>query len=96
MELWDWSLTVSKDAEMKARIGGVKRMITTFDFYFGCTLGEQLLRQTDNLGCALEDSSKKYALNRRTEARGQLTWAIRLAPRSHFVLATGLGYLGNQ
>ena len=50
MELWDWSLTVSKDAEMKARIPGVKSMMTTFDFYFGCTLGEQLLRQTDNLG----------------------------------------------
>ena len=50
MELWDWSLTVSKDAEMKARISGVKSMMTTFDFYFGCTLGEQLLRQTDNLG----------------------------------------------
>ena len=25
-------------------------MMTTFNFYFGCTLGEQLLRQTDNLG----------------------------------------------
>ena len=34
MELWDWSLTVSKDAEMKARIPGVKSMMTTFDFLF--------------------------------------------------------------
>ncbi|KAK2567210.1 hypothetical protein P5673_009021 [Acropora cervicornis] len=50
MELSDWSLTVSKDAEMKTRIPGVKSMMTTFDFYFGCTLGEQLLRQTGNLG----------------------------------------------
>ena len=33
MELWDWSLTVSK-----ARIRGVQSMMTTFDFYFGCTL----------------------------------------------------------
>ena len=43
MELWDWSLT-----EMKARIRGVQSMMTTFNFYFGCTLGEQLLRQTDS------------------------------------------------
>ena len=42
MELWDWSLAVSKDAEMKARIRGIKNMMKTFDFYFGCTLGEQL------------------------------------------------------
>ena len=50
MELWDWSLSVSKDAEMKARIRDVKSMMTKFDFYFGCTLAENLLRQTDNLG----------------------------------------------
>ena len=42
MELWDWSLIVSKDTEMKARIRGVQSMMTTFNFYFGCTLGEQL------------------------------------------------------
>ena len=59
MELRDWLLTASKDTEMKARIRGVKSkiMMTTFDFYFGCTLGEQLLRQTDNLGRSLQDSS---------------------------------------
>ena len=33
----------------------------TFNFYFGCTLGEQLLRQTDNLGRALHDSSTSAA-----------------------------------
>ena len=32
MELWDWLLTVSKDTELKARIRGVKRMMTTFDY----------------------------------------------------------------
>ena len=36
-------------------------MMTTFNFYFGCTLGEQLLRQTDNLGRALHDSSTSAA-----------------------------------
>ena len=68
MELWDWSLPVSKDKEMKARIRGVKSMMTTFDFFFGCTLREQLLRQTDNLGRALQDSSTSAAQgNRRTQ-----------------------------
>ena len=32
-------------------------MMTTFDFYLDCTLGEQFLRQTNNLGGALQDSS---------------------------------------
>ena len=61
VELWDWPLTVSKDAEMKAWIRGVKSMMTTFDFWFGCTLGEQLLRQTDNLCRAWQDFSTSAA-----------------------------------
>ena len=65
MELWDWSLTFSKDVEMKARIRGVKSMMTTFEFDFGCTLGEQLLRQTDNPGRALHDSSTSAAQGNR-------------------------------
>ena len=55
--LWDWSLTVSKDSERTTRIQGVKSMMKTLDFYFGCTPGEQLLSQSNNLGRALQDSS---------------------------------------
>ena len=40
-------------------------MMTTFKFYFGCTLGEQLLRQTDNLSRALQDSSTSAAQGNR-------------------------------
>ena len=36
-------------------------MMTTFNFYFGCTLGEQLLRQNDNLGRAMHNSSTSAA-----------------------------------
>jgi len=36
-------------------------MMTKFNFYFGCTLGEQLLRQNDNLGRALHNSSTSAA-----------------------------------
>ena len=42
---------------MKARIRGVQGMITTFPFYFGCTLGAFILKHTDNLNHALQGSS---------------------------------------
>ena len=57
MELWDWSLEVLKDTEMKSRITGVKSIMAKFSFYFGCCLGEKILRQTDNLSRALQSSS---------------------------------------
>ena len=56
MELWEWSLDISKDTEMKARIRGVQGMMTTFPFCFGCTLGAFILRHTDNLRHALQGS----------------------------------------
>ena len=49
IELWEWSLEVCKDTEMKAWIRGIQGMMTTFPFYFGCTLGEFVLKHTDNL-----------------------------------------------
>ena len=52
---------------MKAKIRGFKSMMTTFDFLFlfQCTLGEQLLKQTDNLGRTLQDSSNPAAQGNR-------------------------------
>ena len=50
---------------MKERIQGVQSMMTTLNFYFGCTLGEQLLRQTNNLSRALQDSSTSAAQGKR-------------------------------
>ena len=61
MELWEWSLDICTDTEMKARIRGVHGMITTFQFYFGCTLGAFILRHTDNLSHALQGSSMSAA-----------------------------------
>ena len=57
MELWEWSLDICKDTETKARSRGVQGMMTTFPFYFGCTLGAFILKHTDNLSNALQDSS---------------------------------------
>ena len=53
MELWEWPLDICKDTEMKASIRGVQGMMTTFPFYFGCTLGAFILKHTDNLSHAL-------------------------------------------
>ena len=36
-------------------------MMTTFNLYFGCTLGEQLQRQNDSLGRAMHNSSTSAA-----------------------------------
>ena len=60
----------------------------TFDFYFGRSLGEQFLRQTDNLGGALQDSSTsatqgnsltqdvvKTLLKDRTDSSFSIFWA---------------------
>ena len=40
---------------MKARIMGVQTFMTTFEFYFGCSLGELLLSQIDNLSKTLQN-----------------------------------------
>ena len=50
---------------IKARIRGVQSIMTMFNFYFGCTLGEQLVRKTNNLGRALQDSSTSAAQGNR-------------------------------
>ena len=53
-ELWDWSIENIKDASMKARIRVVKSHMMQFDFYFGLSLGECLLRHADNLSGTLQ------------------------------------------
>ena len=55
LDLWEWSLSVLKDTEMKARIIGVNSVMKKFSFFFGCCLGECLIRQTDNLSKTLQD-----------------------------------------
>ena len=53
-ELWDVALDVSTDSEARARIGGVKANMKTFDFVFGLVLGQHLLAHTDNLSKAMQ------------------------------------------
>ena len=54
IDLWEWSLSILKDTEMKARVSGVKAIMPKFSFFYSCLLGEQILRQTDNLSKALQ------------------------------------------
>ena len=53
MELWDWSLTTVTDTDMKARIRGVQAHMQKFEFFFGSSLAELLLRNADNLSRTL-------------------------------------------
>ena len=55
LELWDWTLQNCKDTDIKSRVRGVKSIMSTFDFIFGCELGVLLLRQTDNLSRTLQN-----------------------------------------
>ena len=48
-ELWDESLETNLESEVKSRVIGVKHQMGTFDYYFGVSLGAQILRISDNL-----------------------------------------------
>ena len=47
VQLWEESLELVKDTEMKARIQGVTAQIKNFNYFFGVSLG-LILRHTDN------------------------------------------------
>ena len=53
-ELWIESLDVIKDSDMKARINGVASQMKGFDFFYGVSLGQLILRHSDNLSRTLQ------------------------------------------
>ena len=55
--LWEESVDCVRDTEMRSRIQGISTCMTTFDFFFGVSLGELLLNHSDNLSRALQASS---------------------------------------
>ena len=59
--LWEESLTFVKDTEMKSRIQGVSSCMETFDYFFGASLGELLLRHSDNLSKTLQSTTMSAA-----------------------------------
>ena len=54
MDLWDWSLQATSDTEMKARLQGVKAVMSTSQFLFSCSLGKITFKQADNLNKTLQ------------------------------------------
>ena len=54
IELWEESVEVVNDTEMKARILSIQSAMQTFDFFYGATLAYMILRHTDNLNHALQ------------------------------------------
>ena len=54
MSLWERSLSITNDTEMKGRIIGAQTNMKKFSFLFGSLLGEKVLMQTDNLSRSLQ------------------------------------------
>ena len=54
LELWDLVDEETKDSEIRARVGGVASQMKKFEFFFGITIAEILLRHTDNLSRTLQ------------------------------------------
>ena len=54
LELWDESLEIVRETEMKARIQGVAAQMKKFEFFFGVSLGLLILRHTDNLSRTMQ------------------------------------------
>lgn len=63
--VWNDALSSKLDGEMRARIIGVDTQMHTFDFLFGITLGNLLLRHTDNLSKSLQIKSLSAAEGQR-------------------------------
>ena len=61
LEPWEWSFTNITVTKMKGRIIRVNFIMKKFDFYFGCCLGKNVLKQTDILFKSLQSSSLSAA-----------------------------------
>ena len=57
MDLWDLPLQATSDTEMKARLQGIKAVMSTFQFLFSCSLRKIILKQTDSLSKILKNPS---------------------------------------
>ncbi len=60
LKLWDESLDVVKDSDMKARIQGVAAQMRKFEFFLE-SLGFLILRHTDNLSKTLQRADMSAA-----------------------------------
>ena len=64
-ELWDAALETGLDAEVRSRIIGVKAQMESFNYFFGISVGELVLKHGDNLSKALQNESISAAEGQR-------------------------------
>ncbi len=64
-ELWEVSLDIVKETEMRSRIQGISVYMNSFDFFYGLVLAELLLSHSDNLSKTLQSSSMSAAEGQR-------------------------------
>ena len=64
-ELWDAALETGLDAEIRSRITGVKAQMESFNYFFGISVGELVLKHGDNLSKALQNESISAAEGQR-------------------------------
>ena len=55
--LWEEVKESSSDSETHARVNGVQAMMETFEYLFGLSLGERILKHTDNLSRTIQNPS---------------------------------------
>ena len=61
LSTWEEAIDAARDTESKARIHGVSSQMNTFNFLFGISLAELVLRHTDNLSKTLQDKTRSAA-----------------------------------
>lgn len=55
--LWEEVKETSSDSETCTRVTGVQATMETFEYLFGLSLGERILKHTDNLSCTIQNPS---------------------------------------
>jgi len=58
-DTWEEALAITNNSEMKARIQGVSAQMCKFDYFYGCMLGELILKHADNLSSTLQHKNLK-------------------------------------
>ncbi|XP_068213841.1 zinc finger MYM-type protein 1-like [Palaemon carinicauda] len=70
--VWGDAKDAADDTETKARLGSVNSSMKTFDYFFGCNIGVQLLGYADNLAKALQ-ATKRSAMDGQELAKMTVT-----------------------
>ena len=84
-ELWDAALETGLDAEVRSRIIGVRAQMESFNYFFGISIGELVLKHGDNLSKALQNKSISAAEGERL-ASMTVTTLTKIRDTEHYDL----------